>query len=137
MRIKERDHQPFLNSKAFLVFLIFLFLVLSFYTYETFYKKYQIKKEISILNSQINELKSKKEELQNTKNILTNEDYIEREARLKLNFKKEGEEVVVLVDKPYASNEKESVEQVKIEENKNKISGKENFKKWVKVIFGN
>ncbi len=71
--------------------------------------------------------------------MLTEESYIEKEARLKLNFKKKGEKVVVFVDKPYAIEEdkKEDKKQEKINVSREKISGEENFKKWIKVIFGN
>ncbi|MEK7452862.1 MAG: septum formation initiator family protein [Patescibacteria group bacterium] len=134
MKIKEEENSLFKNSKLILGISIFIFIVLSIYAYNAFYKKYQIKKEISTLDARIDNMLNKKEELKDFKNILTNNEYIEREARIKLNLKKNGENVVVLVDRPYDDNSR-SFQEINISKEP-KVSSGENVRKWVEVIFG-
>ncbi|MBI3671745.1 septum formation initiator family protein [Candidatus Azambacteria bacterium] len=134
MKSREENNQLFKNPKLALSILVFLFLALSFYAFNAFYKKYQIKKEISTLDARIIGIEKKKEDLQGLENALTDREYIEREARTKLNFKKNGEEVVVLVEK----NTDEAGTEASAGKNKRSAGGSygENAKKWIQIIFG-
>jgi cell division protein FtsL len=142
MRYRYRQDKQFnfFESKLILAVIAVVALFLIFYSSEVFYKKYQISKEVSILDENISQLQEEQEKLNEAENNLTDESYIEREAKLKLNLKKAGEEVVVLVNNPYdntADNETQatstptSTQEVKVVE----PDSSDNIKKWIKAIF--
>jgi cell division protein FtsL len=135
MKPEERRHQSFFKSKLVLASLVFIFFIIGFYTTSSLYQNYQIRKEIAILDKVVKDLDSDNKELKLAKNKLTNPDFIEREAKLKLNFKKEGEEVVILIDNPYSSEVKEE-DKNKKNEGKEDIFESGNVKKWINIIFG-
>jgi len=138
MREREKQHFNLFESKPVLGLLIFTSLLFGFYALNSSYQKYQIKKEISRLDTSISEIEEVGSEMKDEKNKLTNEEYIEREARVKLNFKKSNEEVVILIDRPYVSDEKDnSVSTSEAETQKETVLYSANAKKWIEVIFGN
>lgn len=58
----------------------------------------QIDREIAALQAEAERLRVKNFEISSLTRVLDDRDYLEREARLKLNLRKEGERVVVLTD---------------------------------------
>jgi len=136
MKLEEKRYKNFFRSKLVLFFLIFIFFMISFYATGSLYQNYQIRKEIAILDKKIAELNDKNEELKLSENKLTDSDFIEREARLKLNFKKDGEELVIFTEDPYSSNPKENKEERRSGEEKKHIFDSDNVKKWLAAIFG-
>ena len=62
----------------------------------TFYKKNQLDNEISTLKNEINKLEKSDQELNQLIELFSDQDYLEQEAKAKLNFKKEGESVVIV-----------------------------------------
>ena len=135
MKLEEKKHQNFFKSKLVLVSLVSIFFIIAFYTAGSLYQNYQIRKEIAILDKTIKSLDLNNKDLKLTKNKLTDPDFIEREAKLKLNFKKKGEEVVILVDDLYAPELKE--DKNKKDDGKEDIFKDSNVKKWINLIFGN
>jgi cell division protein FtsB len=53
--------------------------------------RYEINKEIATLENQLNDLESKSDKISNMISYLKTDDYIEKEARTKLNLVKAGE----------------------------------------------
>ena len=135
MRLEEKRNRSFFRSKFVLASLVFVLFVIAFYTTGSLYQNYQIRKEMAILDKTLDDLHNKNAELKLSEKKLTDPDFIEREAKVKLNFKKEGEEVVILVDDPY-SLDGTTADKEKGAEEKGRSSGNSNVKKWIDVIFG-
>lgn len=85
--------------------LIFTFILLSaagflvWLLIKGFPQRVEINKQLSDINSQIDNLKKEEERQKNLLEYITTEGYIEKQARIRLNFKKEGEEVVFIYNK--------------------------------------
>jgi len=63
---------------------------------KTFYKKHQLDSEIANLKKEIDKIDKKDQELSNLLNYFDNQNFLEKEAKEKLNMKKEGENVVIV-----------------------------------------
>lgn len=88
-----------------LILTVIVFLVVS---------NFRISKKRALLNSQVNQLKEdirvtqeKKQELEAQLYQSSQEEYLEKEAREKLNLQKPGEEVVVILPSEEESQQKE------------------------------
>jgi len=132
MKIKKRSQFDFWNSKRVLISLVIFALIFTYYAFQSSYQKYQMQDKISILDAQIIKLEDTKSDLKDDERRLTDEGYIEKEARIKLNFKKAGEKVVIFVDEPYIED---SINIKESQTLKKKASGVDNIKKWVDFIF--
>jgi cell division protein FtsB len=77
-------------------------------------KNYQINSEIDDLKDDINNLEQKNQELSELIKYLNSSDFIEQEAKMKLGYKKPGEQVVVIArDKSNEEkNQAASIEEV-------------------------
>ncbi|MEA1962823.1 MAG: septum formation initiator family protein [Patescibacteria group bacterium] len=62
-------------------------------------KNYNINKEVVKLEEEINRLKNKNSELGNMIDYLKSDQFIDEQAKLNLNYKKAGEELVVIKNK--------------------------------------
>jgi len=128
--MKEKDnptvYERLLKSKIFFIFLIPIFLALLIGIFQQFYHRYQIKKNLNELNAEIANFNKQKEDLNNLLNYYKNESNLENEARVRLNLKKEGEKVVIILPIATSTNE-------------NKISGDienmPNYKQWWYYFF--
>jgi cell division protein FtsB len=67
-----------------------------------------VTKEIDNLNQKIAEVEKSSSESEKLKDYLKSAAYLERQARLKLNYKKPGESVVFVYKNPYAQNPAET-----------------------------
>jgi len=128
--VRRRKGKYLFVPKVFLLLLLVLIGFLSYKVYIVSYEKYQINKEISNLDSELQELNSKSEDLDFLIDRLQDEDYLEREARKKLNFRKEGEKTVIITGLESGGEESE--------DNSTALSsdGESNVKKWMSVLFG-
>ncbi len=130
MRLEEKKYKYFFKSKFILALFVTIFFIIAFYATSSLYQNYQIRKEIAILDKLISDLNNDNKKLKSIKDKLADSDFIEREAKLKLNFKKEGEEVIVLLDNKYSDKANES------ENKKNEqLQRNSNVKKWINLIF--
>ncbi len=115
---------------------LFLLILVSFIYYHLFglvEKVYKEKKENAKLKNEVQELKQRQDEIKKGIRVLSDPNFIEKEARVKLNFKKEGENVIYFVN-PEKNSAQKTDKSNKIENHYgNKI--KENIKKWLDVIF--
>lgn len=103
-------------------------------------KQYKINNEIKLLQEEISNLEGKNTNLKNLITFLESDQFVDEEARKNLNFKKEGEEVVVIKDELLGAtestdelNSKYIINQPK-EEKKRRLSNPE---KWLKYFFIN
>ncbi|MDD2730965.1 MAG: septum formation initiator family protein [Candidatus Portnoybacteria bacterium] len=78
----------------YLLLLVAIWLLISLA--RTFYKKNQLDNEISALKNEIGKLEKSDQELGQLIELFNDQDYLEQEAKAKLNFKKEGESVVIV-----------------------------------------
>ena len=73
--------------------------LLIFKVYAVSYERYQINKKITILEDAMSVLNSRGDDLKALIGKLGTADYIEKEARKKLNFQKPGENPVIITKK--------------------------------------
>lgn len=103
-------------------------------------KQYKINNEIKLLQEEISNLKGKNTNLKNLISFLESDQFVDEEARKNLNFKKEGEEVVVIkdkiLDKTGTNDELNSNYQINQPKEK-KTKRLSNPEKWLKYFFTN
>ncbi len=132
--MKEKDnltiYEKLIRSRIFFIVLIPIFLALLVGIFQQFYHRYQVKKNMDELNTEIANFNKQKEDLNNLLDYYKNESNLENEARVRLNLKKEGEEVVIIL--PTAT----STESDKMSLQKD-IENMPNYKQWWYYFFGN
>ena len=101
MKIIEKNnpsiYKRLLKSKMFFIFLIPVLFVLIFGIFQNLYHRYQIKKDLDRFNAEVVNLNKQKEDLDKLLDYYKNASNLEKEARVRLNYKKEGEKVVVIL----------------------------------------
>ncbi len=85
----------FNQTSYFLVGLVLLALI-SYPLSKKIFQNYQLNNEVKNLNEEIKKMESHNQELKNLIGYLDSKSFTEEEARLSLNLKKSGEEVVVI-----------------------------------------
>jgi len=130
--MKEKDnltiYEKLIRSRIFFIFLIPIFLALLVGIFQQFYHRYQVKKDLDKLDTEIANFNKQKEDLNNLLDYYKNKSYLENEARVRLNLKKEGEEVVIIL--PTAT----STESEKISSQRD-IENMPNYKQWWYYFF--
>jgi len=101
---------------------------LSWLVLKGFLQKVEIEKQLGDINSQIDNLKKEEERQKGLLEYLNTESYLEKQARLRLNLKKEGEEVVFIYKKEDEQNETNQEKQ-----NKNPFLSK--VREWFRIIW--
>ncbi len=130
--MKEKDnltiYEKLARSRIFFIFLIPIFLALLIGIFQQFYYRYQVKKDLNKLGMEIANFNKQKEDLNNLLDYYKNGSNLENEARVRLNLKKEGEEVVIIL--PTAT----STESDKVFSRKD-IENLPNYKQWWYYFF--
>ena len=90
--------KKFFSSKVFLFVAIFVLIFFIISVGRENYHKYQLTKEINNLKLEIERLDGNNQQLANLMDYFKEESFLEKEARLKLNLKKPGENVVIISD---------------------------------------
>lgn len=86
----------FFNSRAFLG-VVFVAGVLVLVGYgRAYYRDYKIRREIGSLQQEVRRLEKKKLETLSILNYVSSPDFVEEKARLELNMRKPGEQVLVI-----------------------------------------
>ncbi|HOX61169.1 MAG TPA: septum formation initiator family protein [Candidatus Magasanikbacteria bacterium] len=86
----------FFNSRAFLV-VIFVAGILVLVGYgRAYYRDYKIRHEIISLQQEVRRLEKKKLETLSILNYVSSPDFVEEKARLELNMRRPGEQVLVI-----------------------------------------
>ncbi len=85
-------------SKQFLITLILIVLLVLFTLplNKNWRQKRSIDKEIALLEQQVAEVENKNSNLRQVLDYMQSDQFVEKEARTKLNYKKPGEEVAVI-----------------------------------------
>ena len=83
------------------------------------------------MHNKILGLKDEKKSLEDKFQIINSDDFVEKEARTKLNMKKEGEDVYIL-----PSNEAPKSQEISyVEGNSSNLNKTSNFQKWMELLF--
>ena len=117
-----------LYSKSFIFFLLIV-LVLAIIAFgRESYRNFGINQEIKNLEKKIEQLKASNEELIGLEEYFQSEEFLEKQARLKLNLTKPGEKVIII----------KQIEEDLKELGQEEIIAKEisNIQKWWEYFFG-
>jgi len=120
----------FFHSKAFIFGLLIIFILVVIAAGREGYRNYKIGQEIKALQKKIDDLSKTNADLSEMEKYLQSDEFLEKEARLKLNLIREGENLVII-----KRSERTSVgpeESILQEENK-EIP---NIRKWQEYFFG-
>lgn len=115
-----------LYSKFFIIFLIAILILAMIAFGREGYRYFKVSQEIRDLEKKIEELEKESEELIGMEKYFQSEDFLEKEARLKLNLIKPGEKLIV-VKTPEDLEEKQQEKIVK------QVS---NIQLWWEYFFG-
>ncbi|MEK7203834.1 MAG: septum formation initiator family protein [Patescibacteria group bacterium] len=118
-----------LNRQLIFTFiLVFAAGFLVYLTTKDYPKKLETKRQLEDLENKIAALKKDEERQKNLAEYFNTESYLEKQARLRLNLKKEGEEVVFVYRK-----EEEPKEETGRERNENSFLSK--LKEWFRFLM--
>jgi len=123
-----------LSSKVFLFIITLALIGLAVNVGRESYRKYQLTQEIDQLKLEIERIEGKNEQLANLMEYLKEDEYIEKEARLKLNLKKPGEKVIILADRTEEEIENQEVQEDNIFINREN-DGAANHWEWWQYFF--
>ena len=123
--------RKFLFSPFFIFLLILILIGVIIAAGKEGSHKYQTDKEINDLEKKISSLKDRKEALFNFLDYFNSEEFLEKEARLKLNLLKEGEKLVII-----SSDRRTDLENQILEKNETEKKQLSNFRKWRNYLFG-
>lgn len=117
-----------LYSKSFIIFLFLILILTAIGLGRESYRYFRINQGIKDLEERIEELETSNEELSKMEEYFKSEEFLEKQARLKLNLTKPGEKLIIIKQ---------------IEEDLEEITQKEgiakeisNIKKWFDYFFG-
>ena len=110
-------------------------IMLSYKIYGVSYEKYQINKKVTTLDAVMAELGQKSDDLKALVGRLGDKDYIEKEARKKLNFQKPGEQSVIITKKGASANNG-AVAKNNSDTSVKNSQEESNIKLWYDMFFG-
>jgi len=110
-RKKKSFFTDLIFSKFFLILGVILFLSVLFVLAKGTIKNYQVDSNIKDLQNQISHLEGQNQEFSQLLDYLKSDTFVEQEAKLKLGYKKPGENLVIipqdqLVNAPASENNK-------------------------------
>ena len=115
----------FFRSKYFVFCLVLILIFVLVAMAKEAYRYYGVGQEIRGLESKIEDLKKSNEELAREREYFNSKQFLEDEARKKLNMVKEGESVIMI-------SEQDQPEEDKSQEQQPKVS---NIKLWLEYFF--
>ena len=127
-------YQKLIRSRIFFIFFTPILLALIVGIFQKLYYRYEIKGELGKLNVEIADLNKQKEDLNQLVDYYKNESNLEKEARVRLNLKKEGEKVVIIL--PQATSTNKNGETISSPETAENIENFPNYKQWWYYFFG-
>jgi len=101
--------------------------------YSTAHAIYQSSKKTEEIIHKKEVLLAEKEELKNKLQVINTDEFVEKEARTKLNMKKEGEELYLIPG--YSEENEEKVEYQETINYEMPIEKISNVEKWFKILF--
>lgn len=129
-RKRKPKKAPEVDKRPFWIFLVLLVVAgyLIFIFSRSLWRNYEVNKELSSLESKIEDYKLRQDYLTNLIAYYQTKSFAEKEARAQLGLKKEGETVLALPQKGKSEKKEE------IEEN-TQIKEKTNAEKWWNFFF--
>jgi len=124
----------FFNQITLTIISIAIIIAIGFPLLENNKKKNQINSELQELQDQVNKIENEDLELNQMIEYFTSNEFIDEQARLKMNYKKKGEELVVI--KTTNKLQKTDFEK-QILKNRSQNIEETNLKKWWKYFFKN
>lgn len=115
----------FFESKYFIFCLLLIFALALVSLLREGYRFFQVSEEIRGLEEKIEDFRRENEELLEMKNIFNSQEFLEEEARKRLNMVKEGENVIIISDDSEIKQENTGASLEKIS----------NIKLWIKYFF--
>jgi cell division protein FtsB len=130
-RKRKTKKAPVVDKRPIWIFLILLLVAgyLIFIFSRSLWRNYEIKNELTNLDTQIENLKIRQDYLTNLISYFGTKSFAEKEARGKLGLKKEGETVLALPRKGALEKKEESIE------TSNPVPETTNARKWWKFFF--
>ncbi|KKR03719.1 MAG: hypothetical protein UT31_C0011G0001 [Parcubacteria group bacterium GW2011_GWF2_39_13b] len=142
---KQKLIRNIFTSKVFLFILIIATIWVVLICLKITSKRYQMAKEIFNIQQQISQLKKENQDLSVAIESFNNPSFLEKEAKRRLNLRKEGEEVVILPKNEFSDNqtttqanlENNGQDQAGEGENNGQADNKEesNLAKWWRYFF--
>lgn len=114
--------EKLLHSKYFIIFLILVLIFIIIFLFRESYRVFIVNQEIKNLEKRIEDIKKSNEELVKIKQYFQSDDFLEKQARLKLNLVKPGEKLIII-------KESEKFEEQKV------VNNTSNIQKWFKYFF--
>lgn len=97
MKAKEENKvKRVIRSRWFLVIALVIAVFFAFVFARAYYQDYKVRQEIESLKEEVNNLQTKKLESMEILKYVTSEDFVEEKARIELNMKQPGENVIIL-----------------------------------------
>ncbi|HRH33230.1 MAG TPA: septum formation initiator family protein [bacterium] len=128
----------FTKQFFFTLLLIGLLVLLSFPLSKNWRQKRSIEREIAGLESQVKDMEGKNSNLKNVLDYMQSDQFVEEQARTKLNYKKPGESVVVIEGRPGETPET-TTSPFSIPAEPEKVTASQatvNINKWLDYFFG-
>ncbi len=139
---KQKLIRNIFTSKIFLFILIIATIWVVLICLKITSKRYQMAREINNINQEIERLKQNNQNLTALIESFNNQSFLEKEAKRRLNLRKEGEEVVILPKNEFSDNQTTTPEtnsaSLAGSSNQNQVvDNKEepNFQKWWRYFF--
>ncbi len=95
---RQSPVRQFFVSRAFLVIALVLAILVALGFARAYYKDYKVRQEISRLQEEVKSLENKKIDSLSLLEYVTSDQYVEDTARVELNMKKPGEQVIFIKD---------------------------------------
>lgn len=122
----------FYYSKWFLIICLVIIILFSWSAIGDYYRQDDLREDITDLNQEIEDLAKQQIDLIDTLAYVQSSDFIEIEARTKLNLRKPGEKIIIVSNSDDIER-LQSDNQVNI--NKLIDTGQSNFKRWLQYFF--
>lgn len=129
-------------SKGLLFFLVFVLAGTIFVFSKAAQRKRQVEKEIETLKQEIEKLGGRNGDIAALLENFGDKDYLEQEARLRLNLKKKGEEVAIVMPSIGGKTPESSAGAISGDDKYSSAAGAEtgspkmnNLKKWLEYFF--
>lgn len=122
------------QNKIVFVISIFILVFIGISFFKVFLRQQKANQDISRLIEQIKELELRNRELLDLIEYFKTDDFIEFEARTKLNLQKEGEKVVIIPET--SNNVNKSDDQKAIKQPNNYQEQDSNLRRWWNYFFG-
>ena len=133
--MEESKFKKILGSRSLLFILVLSAIWLTLISVKTLYRKYQLDNEISSLKKEIAKIDRKDQELTQLMSFFNNQDFLEKEAKEKLNLKREGENVAMVPEAAF-SQESITTPTSVLGQSETAAVSENNFVEWWKYFFG-